>query len=397
MCVKADQQHSDEMQLSEKVSDFIHHLRSNNFSVGTARTLTILQVLSTSDISNLNTIRASLKIMLCNCKEHWDSFDDLFEAYWFGRGRVRSQPRASKQLSGPAQPKLWQQHLGETGDNVGGKHVPQIESEQSDLAQGEAAGKLIATRDSSLTRTDLRHVVDPEAMKEAEALAYRLARAIRYRLSRRYRVNGRSQKINLRRTLRANLGHGGEPLKLIHNSRPSQPVRIVIFLDVSGSMKHYSRFFLQFVKGLVSQWSDTDVFLFHTKLIRVSDVLKQRDAMAAMGRMALIAEGFGGGTRLGDCLDNFNRLYAKSAINSRTVVFIVSDGYDTGSNEHLAIQLAQLKRRARKLVWLNPLLGWKNYAPVNAAMKTALPFVDFFAAANTIESLGKIEPMLERM
>jgi len=83
--------------------------------------------------------------------------------------------------------------------------------------------------------------------------------------------------------------------------------------------------------------------------------------------------------------------------NTRTVVFIVSDGYDTGSNEHLAIQLAQLKRRARKLIWLNPLLGWKNYEPVNAAMETALPFIDFFAAANTIESLGKIEPMLERL
>lgn len=397
MNVKTDKQHSGEMQLSEIISGFINHLRINNFSVGTERTLAILQVLSATDIGDLKTVQSSLKIMLCNCKAHWDSFDDLFEAYWFGRGRERSQPRASNQLSGPAQPKLWQQYLDEKADNVGGKHVPQIESEQSNVVEGEAAGKLIATRNSTLSRTDLRHVVDPDAMKEAEALAYRLARAIRYRLSRRYRVNGRSQKINLRRTLRANLSHGGEPLKLIHNSRPSQPVRIVIFLDVSGSMKHYSRFFLQFVKGLVNQWSDTDVYLFHTKLIRVSDILKQRDAMAAMSRMALIAEGFGGGTRLGDCLDNFNRLYAKSAINSRTVVFIVSDGYDTGSNEHLAIQLAQLKRRARKLVWLNPLLGWKNYTPVNAAMKTALPFVDFFAAANTIESLGNIEPMLERM
>ena len=235
MNVKTDKQHSGEMQLSEIISGFINHLRINNFSVGTERTLAILQVLSATDIRDLKTVQSSLKIMLCNCKEHWDSFDDLFEAYWFGRGRERSQPRASNQLSGPAQPKLWQQHLDEKADNVGGKHVPQIETEQSNVAEGEAAGKLIATRNSTLSRTDLRHVVDPEAMKEAEALAYRLARAIRYRLSRRYRVNGRSQKINLRRTLRANLSHGGEPLKLIHNSRPSQPVRIVIFLDVSGS------------------------------------------------------------------------------------------------------------------------------------------------------------------
>jgi len=136
------------MQLSEKIAGFIHHLRMNNFGVGTARTLAILQVLSTTDLSNLKTVRASLKIMLCNCKEHWDNFDDLFEAYWFGRGRERSKTRSSSQLSGPAQPKLWQQHLQQPSDNIGGKHVPQIESEQSNVVQGEAAGKLIATRNS---------------------------------------------------------------------------------------------------------------------------------------------------------------------------------------------------------------------------------------------------------
>ncbi len=174
-------------------------------------------------------------------------------------------------------------------------------------------------------------------------------------------------------------------------------MRIVVFLDVSGSMKAYSRFFLQFVKGLVCQWIDTDAYLFHTRLIRVTDALRERDATKAMMRLSLMAEGFGGGTKLGASLRTFNDAYAKRALNSRSVVIMLSDGYDTGPADRLARELARLKRRAPRLVWLNPLLGWRDYEPVTAAMAAALPFVDHFAAANTLESLAAIEPDLARL
>ena len=119
-------------------------------------------------------------------------------------------------------------------------------------------------------------------------------------------------------------------------TRPDRPVRIVLMLDVSGSMKPYSRFFLQFVKGLVAQWHDADAYLFHTRLVRVTDALRERDPLAAMTRLSLMAEGFGGGTRLGECLEVFNDRYAKRALNSRSVFLILSDGYDTGPPEMLA-------------------------------------------------------------
>jgi uncharacterized protein with von Willebrand factor type A (vWA) domain len=174
-------------------------------------------------------------------------------------------------------------------------------------------------------------------------------------------------------------------------------VRVVVLLDVSGSMKQYSRFFLQFVKGLVGTWAETDVYLFHTRLIRVTDALRDRDPMRAMSRLALMAQGFGGGTRIAGSLATFNERYAKSAINSRTVVMILSDGYDTGEATGLTREMLRLRRKARRIVWLNPLLGWRDYEPVARAMAEALPHVDCFAAAHSLEALAGIEDELARL
>ncbi len=107
-----------------------------------------------------------------------------------------------------------------------------------------------------------------------------------------------------------------------------------------------------------------------------------------MTRLALMAEGFGGGTRLGPCLRLFNERYAKAALGRRSVFIVMSDGYDTAPPEELAAELARLKRRVRRLIWLNPLLGWQRYAPVNRAMAAALPFVDHFAAAHSLDGAG---------
>ena len=110
-----------------------------------------------------------------------------------------------------------------------------------------------------------------------------------------------------------------------------------------------------------------------------------------------MAEGIGGGTRIGESLATFNRWHAKRVINSRTVVMIVSDGYDTGEPEELAAEMRRLRLRARKIVWLNPLIGWRDYAPTARGMQAALPSIDLFAPAHNLESLAALEPYLARI
>jgi len=378
---------------------FVDHLRANDIAVGPAETEAALTLLNDEHWLPLSRARLGLRSLLTSTREDWARFDDLFEAYWFSRGRVRTSTKPGAGSATGKQHEIWQDHLDDGLSKTDLKR-PGIQQEavsDDDVTDAPGEGRLIATEQNMLQKTDLRHLTDPAEIKAAEQLAYRLASAIRYRLSRRYLLRKRGPRLDLRRTIRANLSVGGDPLHLITKARPDRPVRLVVLLDVSGSMQPYSRFFLQFVKGLVCSWLETEAFLFHTRLVRVTDAVRDRDSIRAMSKLALMAEGFGGGTKLGSCLKIFNDRYAKSVLNSRTVFLVLSDGYDTGSCDDLVYALSRLKKRAPRLVWLNPLLGWRDYEPVNKAMVAAMPMIDHFAAAHTIEALAAIETDLARL
>ncbi len=382
-----------------RVVGFVDHLRLNDFMIGPRETVDVAQLLSNAPLDPLDQIRLKLKILLSARRDEWETFDDLFEAYWLSHGRERqltpSHQSTSSDTAGGGHG-VWRAHL--SSDQTKKDHGPPTHGDEEGTGQtGDADGKLIASTQKNRNNTDFRKLLDPEEIAQAELLAFQLARSMRNRLSRRYRRAKNGRKLDFRKTIRANQCHGGDQLTLIKKSRRDRPVKIVVILDVSGSMKTYSRFFLQFVKGLVGQWVETEAFVFHTKLVRITGAFREKNSLNAMTRLSLMVDGFGGGTKLGDSLKQFNSVHAKRAINSRTVVFIISDGYDTGSAENLGTQLAQLKKRARRLVWLNPMLGWRDYQPITAAMAVAMPHIDHFAAANTLWSLAAIEPHLRRI
>jgi uncharacterized protein with von Willebrand factor type A (vWA) domain len=373
-----------------RLSGFMTHLRRNGFAVGPGETELVLSTLAADEFVLATAARLALKTLLSGNREQWAGFDKLFDAYWFGHDRKLVEGAGAQAYTHP-RPDIWIKVLppDETARAVG--------RTGNGEAPEEYGGPLIASPSDALSRADLRTLVTPDEVAEAEQIADRLARAIRYRLSRRRIPLRRGEVIDLRRTIRRNLSHGGEPLELRRKHRPERPVKLVVLLDVSGSMKLYSRYFLNFVHGLVAQWLQADAFLFHTRLVRISDALRDRDPSRAMERLSVIAEGFGGGTRIATSLKTFNDRYAKETLNTRSVVIVMSDGYDTDSPEALAVELRRLKQRTRRLVWLNPLLGWKDYAPVARAMAVALDYIDCFATAHSLASLALLEDELARL
>jgi uncharacterized protein with von Willebrand factor type A (vWA) domain len=243
----------------------------------------------------------------------------------------------------------------------------------------------------------MRHIVDPDDVAEAHALAGRLAKKMRARLVRRRQVHRGGRRLDLRRTIHRNISHGGTPIDLVWRRRKVKPLRLVILLDASGSMSLYTAFFVRFLHGVVDAFREAEAFVFHTRLAHVSESMRDRDVTRAVDRLSLMAQGIGGGTRIGESLATFNRWHAKRVINSRTAVMIVSDGYDTGEPERLGIEMARLRRRCRRIVWLNPLIGWDNYTPEARGMQAALPYVDLFAPAHNLKSLAALEPYLARI
>jgi uncharacterized protein with von Willebrand factor type A (vWA) domain len=170
--------------------------------------------------------------------------------------------------------------------------------------------------------------------------------------------------------------------------------RLVLLLDVSRSMSRYSFFYLRLARALCHELADVHCFIFHTRLTGVSEALRDPDPWRSQERLHLLAAGWGGGTRIGESVQSFNREHAPRLVHSRTAVIVVSDGYDTGEPALLGEALGDLRRRARRLVWLNPLLRQPEFTPASGGMQAALPHLDLFAPGADLASIEHMLPKL---
>jgi uncharacterized protein with von Willebrand factor type A (vWA) domain len=383
--------------IRQRLAGFVRTLRDNGFKVGLAESSDALRVLSESGIDRAGQARPALKALLCGRRSDWDGFDTLFDAYWSGRNvKLRIPVSGNAALANQRTIKTLSEQISQGGETALASDVERRDAD--DAGEAAPAGKREgASKFETLARTDFRKIADPDAIAAAHKLAERLSRRMRTHLTRRERIAKRGRRIDLRRTIHASLGTGGTPLRLILRKPRHKPLRLVILLDASGSMNLYTGVFIRFVHGVLDHFREAEAFLFHTRLVHVSDALREKDTARALDRLGLMAEGVGGGTRVGEALATFNRWHAARVVHSRTCVMIFSDGYDTSPPELLGAEMAHLKRRCRRIVWLNPLIGWEGYQPSARGMAAALPHIDLFAPAHNLESLAALEPYLARL
>ncbi len=378
-----------------KLSFFVKTLRDNGFVIGLAETRDALEIISGPSAARASLLRPALRALFCSRQSDWQKFDEIFDAYWLARGMKSATRTSGAPQKAPAG--LQNAPSGKRGpaDNQNTDNVERGEgSDTSEAGQSKREG---ASQTELLAHTDFRHITDPQELAKAHAIAERLAKTMRARLTRRMRARRTGQRLDLRRTIHKSIATGGTPLSLVHRQRKDKPLRLVMLLDASGSMSLYSAIFLRFMHGVLDSFREAEAFVFHTRLIHISPALREKNAQRAMERMSIMAQGTGGGTRIGESLATFNKWHAKRVIHSRTCVMIVSDGYDTGPATNLGMEMAALRRRCKRIAWLNPMIGWQDYAPEAAGMKAALPYVDLFAPAHNLASLEALEPYLARI
>ncbi len=380
-----------------RLAGFARSLRENGFKVGLGETRDALAVLVSPAAMRRSSLRPALRALFAATRSDWERFDEIFDAYWSGRGVRRVQVASASPAAGgaaalrrlataPSQaPQGLPDHVERRAGGDGGREVE---------PGGRRGG---ASRAENLAAADIRHVVDPDEIAKVHALAARLAKRMRARLVRRDQARRRGRRLDIRRTIHRNVSKGGTPVELVWRRRKAKPLRLVVLLDASGSMNLYTAFFVRFLHGVVDSFREAEAFVFHTRLAHVSASMRDRDVARAVDRLGLMAQGIGGGTRIGESLATFNRWHARRVINSRTAVMIVSDGYDTGEPALLDMQMRQLRRRCRRIIWLNPLIGWRDFSPQARGMQAALPYVDLFAPAHNLESLAALEPYLARI
>jgi uncharacterized protein with von Willebrand factor type A (vWA) domain len=381
-----------------KLAAFLKTLRDNGFAVGLQEGQDAASLMAAGFAERPGLLRSALKHLFSARKSDWDRFDGLFDAFWLGK-RVRSRSvtmGSTKAANSPSLKSLQDKKSEPTGREAATDQVPSNDDDapQDRGGEGRMEG---ASRADNLAEIDFRNMADPDQIEQAHEVAARLAKTMRTRLTRRDLARRRGYRLDLRRTIHSNISHGGVPITLVKQQRKQKPLRLVVLLDASGSMSMYTGVFLRFIHGVLDEFREAEAFLFHTRLAYVSDAMKEKDAGRALDRLSIMAQGAGGGTRIGESLKTFNRWHAARVLHSRSCVMIVSDGYETGDAALLGREMAALAKRCRRIVWLNPMMAWQSYAPEAAGIRAALPHVDLYAPANTLKSLSELEPYLAKL
>ncbi len=362
--------------LTEHVVEFSRRLRAHGVLCGPAETADALRALGAVNVLDREAFRLALRTTLPHRREDLAVFDALFDAYWRSPSASGTEPRTEER-------EQQAQALG-----AGSPSVRRWAEEASDGEQelpGYSPLEVLTRKDFSSFREDELDVI--------ARLVVAIARRIATRWSRRRRRARRSHLVDMRRTLRLHLRWGGAFPELAFQRRKIRKHRVVLLCDVSGSMDVYSRFLIQFVYALQDALGRVESFVFSTSLTRVTEELRTRSLRAALDRLSHAVPNWSGGTKIGASLRQFLDRYG-GLLDRHTVVVIVSDGWDTGEVEVLRRAMQEIRARAARVMWLNPLLGSPGYQPLTRGMQAALPYVHVFASAHNVESLRELERAL---
>ncbi len=374
-----------EENLVSGIVEFCRFARASGLSAGVKESVDALEAARAVGVSDREILKVALRSVLCSSKDEWDQFDEVFEAFWNTpeAGGVTRRPKRKPQRESELQ------QQGVVATLLGGSNAGR--------AAEEDGGKAVvgATAHERLKKTDFSQTPQND-LAELERISLRLLKQMALRLSRRLKSMKQRGQVDLRRTIRRNISRGGELIDLSYKARKIQQDRLVVLLDISGSMNPYSLFLLRFAYALQKHFKRVDTFLFSTQVTEITPALRGRRLGQAMQMLAQQAAGWSGGTKIGESLRDFTLFHGRRVLSRDTVFIVLSDGWDTGKPEVLAEQLREIRRRVRRVIWLNPLLGLREYQPVTRGMSAALPFIDVFASAHNLESLLALEKHLSR-
>lgn len=365
---------------------FCRSLRERGLSVTPAEAIDAVATLDLIDLNDRHETFLSLRSVLASRVEDYPAFEELFDAFWRNINRI-SEPQKlveRKELTNIKQQVRLslranhQKGLAFFLENWGKKESSDAESIK---LPGASNTESSAEKDFSLFEAD--------ETDQISRVVRRIVRRLARRPSRRWEPVRRGSRVNLRRAIRQSLKTGGELIELAYKQRKQKKTRLVVICDISGSMDIYSRLFLQFVYGIQNSFARVESFVFSTSLERITPHLKNRTYNQALERLSGIG-GWSGGTLIGPSIAAFNANWPH-LVDKRTIVIILSDGWDTAEPEELAQSIASLSRRAGRLIWLNPLLASADYQPLVRGMQAALPYIDVFAPLHNLASLQALE------
>ena len=378
-----------EQTLLQEITDFCRLLRQMDINVTTTNQLSWCESVKLIDISEQDAFYHTARTNLISKDTDRETFDLAFNLFW-------RYPRTEFETVDAETEKPDPSALQDLSDISDEQDLLEqwLDSETvEEDAEGEEDDSTSYSAEEVLTRKDFSEFTKEDLEKAREVIA-KLAAILATRLSRRKVVGKRGKTIDFRRSWRKSLSHGGEPLELIRKQQKIKKTKILLLCDVSGSMDCYAEFLIQFIYGMQQELKEIEVAVFSTHLTDITGLLRRKGLAEGLNEVANVVPDWSGGTKIGESLLEFYRQFAPSFSAYRTVVILISDGWDRGDVEVLRYSMEMLHRHAYRLIWLNPLLGSDGYQPICRGIRTALPYVDYFLPAHNLESLAELTKIL---
>ncbi|WP_282129360.1 vWA domain-containing protein [Roseobacter litoralis] len=388
--------------LAGNITHFARALRRAGVPIGPGRVIDAVRAVEAAGFTEKRDFYWTLHACFVNRPEHRAVFAQIFRLYW-------RDPRYLEHMMSymiPAVRGVQEDRKARSAEKRAAEALLDG-AEAPDLSQGEEGEETEIEIDASLTMSSEERLrtLDFEQMSvaevaEAKRMIARLSLPVKPIKSRRAQASLTGQKVDAARTLRQSMRQGGDLHKIaLKRPRPRWP-NLVVLCDISGSMSQYSRMVLHFLHAVANEkgagWAKVHAFTFGTRLTNITRHLRQRDVDAALAAAGAEAQDWEGGTRIGRCLEAFNRDWSRRVMGQGAVVLVITDGLDRDSPDRLAKQMERLHLSSRRLIWLNPLLRWEGFAPKAQGIAAMLPHVDSFRAGHSIASLEDLAAAISR-
>ncbi len=377
--------HPTDKGLIDNLIKFSHLLRERAVPVSFASVLDVVRGVRLIDISDLNVFRSLLRMNLVFRKEDLDLFDSLFEEFWLARDEASPLEYPVDELDSGSSEGEYEARdcgmsdFGDHQDNLQERLQEWIAGYSPDAVKKEGGSCDYAECDEFYER--IKKWLKPFSNYP----------------SRRTRYAIRGKQVDLRRILRKNMQFGGELIRLDFKKNKLKNRKMLFFCDVSGSMDVFTLMLLHFIHALKRIDPRTEIFFFTTELTRWTGNFKTGQPMDAISGLPDFVSNWGGGTRIGHSLRQFNESYSRWMLSSKTIAIVFSDGWDLGDKKVLETQMAYLHRKAHRVIWLNPLIDTQCYQPISQGMSCALAYIDHFLPMGNLKDLQYLAKTLSKM
>ncbi|WP_319547054.1 VWA domain-containing protein [Ruegeria conchae] len=392
----------DNPKLAQNITHFARALRKAGLPIGTGRVVDAIRAVQAAGFTEKRDFYWTLHACFVNRPEHRTVFAQVFRLYW-------RDPRYLEHMMSmmlPAIRGVQEERKADAAEKRAAealldgveRDLPET-TEQEEGSEIEIDATQTASSEERLRNLDFEQMSTSE-IAQAKRMLSRLNLPVKPIESRRGQASHLGHRIDRARTLRSAMRQGGELRDIARlQPKPRWP-NLVALCDISGSMSQYSRIILHFLHAVSNAkgagWAKVHAFTFGTRLTNITRHLHQRDVDAALAAAGAEAQDWEGGTRIGECLHQFNRDWSRRVMGQGAVVLLITDGLERGDPEMLEKEIERLHLSSRRLIWLNPLLRWDGFAPKAQGVATMLPHVDSFRAGHSIASLEDLAAVISQ-